>query len=252
MTQQREKGLHEGHRDRMRERFLASGPDGFADHELLEMLLYYAIPRRDTNEIAHQLIEECGSLSAVLEAPLERLSRVPFVKGNAAIYIKLLAELSRRYAADKLLPEKNPMQTVYDTAEKVTSVLFPRFLGQTKEIMYAMLFDSGMHMVDLFMLGEGSINSVSVTVRAVAERAYQRNAAAVILAHNHPGGVAIPSNEDSHMTRDLNIALDVMGIILVEHFIFAENTYYPIMAYAGDVPQDRFAVAKASQHRHFK
>ena len=86
----RNSDLHKGHRDRMRERLLANGPEGFADHELLEMLLYYAIPRRDTNETAHQLIEECGSLSAVLEAAPEKLARVPYIKENATAYQAVL------------------------------------------------------------------------------------------------------------------------------------------------------------------
>ncbi len=244
-------GIHKGHRDRMRERFLASGGEGFADHELLEMLLYYAIPRRDTNEIAHELIEECGSLSAVLEAPAERLSRVPYVKQNAAIYLQLLGELSRRYTTEKIMPKKNPMQTVYDSTEKVTNVLYPRFLGQTREVMYAMLFDGGMHMLDLFCVGEGSIGSVSITVRAITERAYQRSALSVVIAHNHPGGVAMPSPEDIRMTRDLTTALGVMGIQLVEHFVFADNNYYPIVAYERG-EQDRFAEMRAAQHHHLK
>ena len=244
-------GIHNGHRDRMRERFLASGGEGFADHELLEMLLYYAIPRRDTNEIAHELIEECGSLSAVLEASPARLSRVPYVKENTTLYLKLLAELSHRYTVEKIMPQKNPMQMVYDSTEKVTGVLYPRFLGQTREMMYAMLFDGGMHMLDLFCIGEGSIGSVSITVRAIAERAYQRSAASVVIAHNHPGGVAIPSPEDIRMTRDLNTALSVMGIQLVEHFVFAESSYYPIIAYErGEM--DRFTEMRAAQHNHLK
>ncbi len=244
-------GIHNGHRDRMRERFLASGGEGFADHELLEMLLYYAVPRRDTNETAHELIEECGSLSAVLEAPIEKLSRVPYVKDNAALYLKLLGELSKRYTTAKLMPQKNPMQMVYDSTEKVTGVLYPRFIGQTREMMMAMLFDGGMHMLDLFCIGEGSIGSVSITVRAIAERAYQRNAASVVIAHNHPGGVAVPSPEDVRMTRDLTTALGVMGIQLVEHFVFADSSYYPIVAY-GRGEQDRFAEMRAAQHHHLK
>ena len=244
-------GIHNGHRDRMRERFLASGGEGFADHELLEMLLYYAIPRRDTNEIAHELIEECGSLSAVLEAPAERLSRVPHIKENATIYLKLLAELSKRYTTEKIMPQKNPMQMVYDSTEKVTGVLYPRFIAQTREVMFAMLFDGGMHMLDLFCIGEGSIGSVSITVRAIAERAYQRNAASVVIAHNHPGGVAIPSPEDIRMTRDLTTALGVMGIQLVEHFVFADSSYYPIVAYEHG-EHDRFTGMRAAQHHHLK
>lgn len=235
----------------MRERFLKSGPEGFADHELLEMLLYYAMPRRDTNETAHELIEECGSLAAVLEAPIERLSRVPFVKEHASVYLKLIGEISRRYTAQKLQPQKNPLQTVYDSVEKVAGLLYPRFLGSTKEMMYVMLMDVGMHVQDVFCVGEGSINSVSITVRAITERAYQRNAASVILAHNHPNGVAIPSREDLRMTDDVKRALAVMGIELIEHFIFADGSYYPILSYSEEEANQRFETMRAAQHSHF-
>ena len=102
--------LHNGHRERMRERVQNGGISTLADHELLEMLLYYTQPRRDTNETAHALIEECGSLSDVLEAPAERLCRAPLIGENSALYLNLLGELSRRYAMSKFREKKDSMQ----------------------------------------------------------------------------------------------------------------------------------------------
>lgn len=248
MPQKPNAALHDGHRERMRERFERAGAASLADHELLEMLLYYIQPRRDTNETAHALIEECGSLASVLESPAERLCRVPYIKDQSALYLRLLGELSRRYAIEKFRPEANPMQVVYDRADKIAALLFPRFLGQRTERMIALLFDSGMHLLDCFTVGEGSVNSVHVTVRAVAQRAYQRNASSVILAHNHPGGVAIPSPEDIRLTRDIDAALSLIDVPLVEHFVFTERAYFPIVSNylsTGDQP----ASTQAAQFR---
>ena len=223
-------GLHQGHRDRMRERVQSAGLASLADHELLEVLLYYAQPRRDTNETAHQLIEECGSLAGVLEAEMQRLCRVPYVKDNTALLLQLTGELARRYAAEKILPAAQSAKTVYDSMEKLTALLYPRFLGQSKELMIAALFDSAMHVVDVFTVAQGSLNAVSVTARAVTQRAYQRNAASVVLAHNHPGGIATPSREDVQLTRDMETALELVGVPLVEHLVFTEQAYFPIIA----------------------
>ena len=228
--EKKQQGLHSGHRERMRERVEKAGAYCLADHELLEMLLYYIQPRRDTNETAHELIEECGSLSSVLEAPAERLCRVPYIKEHAALYLQLLGELSRRYATAKLEQKDAPMQSVYDTEEKLVSLLFPRFLGHKSERMYALLFDSAMHVLDIFCVAEGSVNGVSVTLRRITERAYQRNAASVVLAHNHPGGVPHPSGEDLRLTQDMQTALSLVGVPLLEHFIFTDREYYPILA----------------------
>ncbi len=221
---------HGGHRERMRERILRAGADSLADHELLEMLLYYVQPRRDTNETAHELIEECGSLAAVLEAPTEQLCRVPYIKDSAALYLQLLAELSRRYAVQKFSTEKPSPHIIYDSLEKLAAVLYPRFLGQATERMVALLFDARMRMLDCFTVSEGTLNSVAVTVRAVTQRAYQRNAVSVVLAHNHPGGVASASREDIQLTRDMETALELLGVPLVEHLIFTEHAYFPIIA----------------------
>lgn len=223
-------GRHAGHRERMRERVWQSGPSSLADHELLEMLLYYVQPRRDTNETAHELIEECGSLPAVLEAPAEQLSRVPYIKESAATYLQLLGELSRRYAVQKFSAEKPSPKIVYDSLDKLATVLYPRFLGQPTERMLAVLFDGQMRMLDCFTVSEGTLNGVSMTVRAVTQRAYQRNAVSVVLAHNHPGGLATPSREDVTLTRDMETALELLGVPLIEHLVFTDHAYFPIIA----------------------
>ena len=240
--------LHGGHRERMRERVASAGASVLADHELLEMLLYYIQPRRDTNETAHALIEECGSLSAVLEGERDRLCRVPYIKENAALYLQLLGELSRRYAVAKFQPDAASPDVVYDSMEKLATVLYPRFLGQSKELLIAVLLDARMRMVDLFTVAEGALNSVAVTTRTVTQRAYARNAASCVLAHNHPGGIATPSQEDVRLTRDMETALDLVGVPLIEHLVFTERSYFPIIANCAEGAEPA-PLSKAAQYR---
>lgn len=240
---------HNGHRERLRERFLKSGAEGFADHELLELLLFYVIPRRDTNELAHRLIEECGSLPEVLEADATQLQTVDGIKDQASLYLEALGELARRYAVSKFQSKQDPMNTVYDTPEKLAAVIYPRFLGQTKESMLALLFDSGMHMVDLFVVANGSLNSVQVNIRSVAQRAYQRGASGVILAHNHPGGVATPSPDDIKLTQSMEQAFRLLGIPLIEHFVFTDHAYFPILANCSLCAEEDFEHPQAAQFR---
>lgn len=244
----RKQGLHVGHRERMRERVANAGASALADHELLEMLLYYVQPRRDTNETAHALIEECGSLSAVLEADDGRLCRVPYVKEGGALYLQLLGELSRRYAISKFQSDSAAPEVVYDSLEKLATVLYPRFLGQSKELLIAVLFDARMRMVDLFTVAEGTLNSVSLTARAVTQRAYARNAAFCVLAHNHPGGIAAPSQEDVRLTRDMESALELVGVPLIEHLVFTERAYFPIIANCAEGAEPA-PISKAAQYR---
>lgn len=237
--------LHDGHRDRMRERFLASGGVGFADHELLELLLYHVIPRRDTNDLAHRLIETFGSLSGVLEADVELLSQCDGLQWRSAVCLKAVGEIAGRYAAEKMDPEDR--KEVYDTKEKIVTYLAGRYLNATVERVYLLLFDNGMHLLDCYHVCDGSIVGAGVSIRRIAEQAYKKGAASAILAHNHPGGYAFPSEEDVRITRRLCQALEILEIPLLEHYIFADKTYAPVLqrciAWQGDTAEKEDAVA---------
>lgn len=220
--------LHAGHRERMRRKFSADR-DGehFPDHELLELLLYYSIPRRDTNETAHRLMEEFGSLEKVLDAERERLVSVDGVKENSATLIALVRELARRYAASKM--EEDRSLPVFDTPEKIAAFLRPRYVGVTVERAYLLLFDNAMHLLDCRHLGDGEVSSVLVSVRQIAEYAFHKHAAQVVLAHNHPGGIAVPSGDDLALTRRVSQALQILDIPLLEHFIFSDYGYCMVL-----------------------
>ncbi|MBR2464881.1 MAG: RadC family protein [Clostridia bacterium] len=219
---------HTGHRERMRKRLAATSPAGFADHEILEMLLYYTYARGDTNEIAHALIEAFGSIEGILDADPARLQTVLGVGESCAVFLTLLGEISRRYFTQKI-SDKESERAVLDTPERLASYLALRFVGATKELAYALLLDNSMRPVDCFPISTGTVSGVSISVRDIAERAYTKKAAAVVLAHNHPGGIAVPSSEDISLTLRISEALSLLGIPLVEHFVFSDRSYAPIL-----------------------
>ena len=222
------KSPHEGHRARMRKRLQDTSAAAFADHEILEMLLYYTIARGDTNETAHSLLEAFGSMEGVLDADASRLTSVWGIGESAATFLSLVGEVARRYATEKFTAKQGPVGAL-DSPEKIVTFLAPRFMGATKEILLVLLLDNAMRPVDCFPLANGTVSTVAVSVRAIAERAYSKQAAAVILAHNHPGGIAAPSGDDVKLTHHIREALSLLEIPLVEHFVFSDNAYAPIL-----------------------
>lgn len=220
--------VHAGHRARMKERFLAANGKDLADHELLEMLLYYVIPRRDTNEIAHHLIEEFGSIERVLDAPIDELVTTQGVSAATATYLALVREAAGRYTAAKVT-EREGASPIFDTPEKIVAFLRPKYVGVTVERAYLLLFDNGMRMLDCRHLGDGEISSLLISVRRIAEIAYRKRASRVVLAHNHPDGIALPSKEDLALTRQVAAALQLLEIPLLEHFIFSKYGYCTVL-----------------------
>lgn len=217
--------MHEGHRGRMRDRYLANeGFDGFSDYEFLEMLLYYGKPRGDTNPCAHELMERFGSIKALFEASVDELCTVDGVGLNSAILIKLINEAMRRYAGDMVERVQR-----YDTMSKVTDYLYRLFLGLDHERLYMLLFNDRLNLIDCVLLSKGSTNSSEVPMRNIVKKAVLKNATGVILAHNHPNGVAVPSESDLDVTEQIKHLLEIVDITLVEHFIIADEHFWPIM-----------------------
>ena len=215
---------HKGHRNRVRERYLRSGLDDYADHEILELLLTYAIPRVDVNPMAHALIDRFGSLSGVMDASMEELTSVDGIGQNAAMLIRMLPEIYRRYEMDKLEPRET-----YDTLAQIGDYLRALYVGATVEKAYVLLFDNSRHLIACHEIAEGTVNSVSINVPKIARLCFRANAASVVLAHNHPRGLAIPSGDDIDMTHAVDSALHTLGIQLLEHVIVTEHTFAPTM-----------------------
>lgn len=212
-------GLHDGHRQRLIQRFLEEELDSFEPHNVLELLLFYAIPRRDTNELAHTLIDTFGSLNAVFDAPYEALLQVEGIGTNAAALIKLVPQLTRTYYTNR--SEK----VVLDTAEKAGEYFVPYFIGHSEEVVYMVCVDAGSRVIAHRMLHRGSVNASEVNIRKIVNVALQSNAVGVILAHNHPGGIALPSNEDVVTTQNIAAALRPMGVLLMDHIIVADSEF---------------------------
>ena len=222
-------GVHDGHRERKREQFLRHGADSFADHELLELLLYSAVPRRDTNPLAHALIEKFGSLHAVFAAPAEELEKFSGISRSGAVLLKLIAPIYRRAA---LSAGEN--EQILDTVEKIGGFFLNLYVAESREVMYQLCLDAKGRRLNLYKLGEGDPSSVTMNVRRVIENAILSQASMVALAHNHPSGVALPSHEDIIATQQVQTALDAMGICLADHVIVADGDFVSLR-HAGHV-----------------
>lgn len=222
------KSYHEGHRQRMRERMKQASLTSFADHELLEMLLYYTNARRDTNDTAHALIEAFGSLSPLLEAESTHLCNVSGVGEKSAELLMLVGELSRRYALEKMDARERGTAPL-DSPRRIVDYLLPKFFGAIKELFYVLLLDNNLRPLDLFPVGNGTVSSVPLSIRQIAERAFAKHAAAVVLAHNHPRGPAVPSADDIALTHNIKEALALLEIPLLEHFILSDHSYACIL-----------------------
>ncbi len=218
-------GCHNGHRERMRERFFREESfASFADHELLEMRLGATIARKNTNEIAHRLLERFGSLRNILEASVDELQAVDGVGPIVATDLKLTEELVRRYIGDIFAPTKK-----CDTISEILKFLYPKFVGQKKECVYLLMLDNSLRLIDYRLVSTGTVNQSNVPTTKMVEIAYDKKIPNVIVAHNHPQGVATPSSLDRTVTDRLFAAFSIMGINLVEHLVFSENAFFPIL-----------------------
>ena len=213
--------IHSGHRDRVRQRFLENGLDGFKEHEALEMLLYYCVSRKDTNEMAHMLLDEFGSLHKVLSATPTQLKNATGIGDYTATYLSFINDFVRYMSACKKDEEFSTLRTSEDCGE----FLYPRYLGRRNEAVYLICLDAKFKILGCKLVGEGSVNSAAVPIRRIVELALQLNASTVILAHNHPSGVALPSGEDLNTTRVLAGALRAVDVALADHIIYADDEY---------------------------
>ena len=213
-------GIHDGHREKMRRRFRETGLQGFADHEALELLLYYAIPRRDTNPIAHALMDRYETLTAVLNAPVEDLQKVEGIGESAAILLNLTAELNRKARMSDAARE-----TPITSAEQAGAYLMERLAGESREAIYLLCLDRKGKLLSCKHLADGDVSSANLNIRRVVELALLTSASAVVLAHNHPSGVALPSEEDQIATQQVREALATIGVVMVDHIIVADNDF---------------------------
>lgn len=212
---------HAKHRHRVRQEFLANGfTDGTPPHKIVEMLLFYSIPRGDTNEIAHGLLNRFGNISAILDASPEELKRVKGIGDNSAVMLNLLGHICRRYQNDKIAKKFRPV-----TLNEIGYWLQNKHFGLTEEYFSVTSLNSKSEVIAFDMIAHGDRVSVGVSSRSVVETAIERKAASVIIAHNHPSGNALPSVEDIDMTVRISSALAYINIPLLDHVIIIDDDH---------------------------
>lgn len=215
--------IHEGHRQRLKERFCKEGLDNFDDLYVLELLLFYSVNRRDTNPIAHALLDKFGSLRYVLEASREELVTVDGVTEHTAVFLSLIREVGRYYQM-----QCADTGDILQTIDQCGKYLLPYFFGRENETVFLLCLDAKCKVLCCKKVGEGSVNSANISIRRIVETALNANATSVVLAHNHPSGLAIPSAEDIQTTRRLGKALYTVEITLVDHIVVADNDFVSI------------------------
>lgn len=212
---------HDGHRDRLRRRYQAEGLGGFAAHEILELLLTYAIPRVDVNPIAHRLIEHFGSLHGVMEASVEELTHVEGIGEKTAVFLTMLLPVFRAYEMEKRQPKlclKN-----YGELIQYCRALF---VGARNEQLYLLCFDAQMQLQAARLIATGTPAEVSVIPRQMMQVLIRYNSVSAVMVHNHPSGSARPSAYDMELTAMLERALSGVGIRLNDHIIIAGEAEY--------------------------
>ena len=211
-------GLHDGHRNRLKNRFLNEGLTNFEDHNVLELLLFYSIPRSDTNEIAHELLNKFGSLHGVFEASMEDLMSVNGISRHSAVLIKMIPELFVVYGRDKV----RDIQKI-NSSDDAKQFFIPRFYGKVREEVQLVLLDDKMNIIKWVKIYEGSVNSANVPIRKIVEIAIENRATNVIIAHNHPTGLILPSKDDLRATAKVREALALVDVKLLDHVIVSDN-----------------------------
>lgn len=212
-------GIHDGHRARKKEQFLQTGLDSFADHEALELLLFYAIPRRDTNPTAHLLLQKFGSLDGVFNASAEELQSVEGVGESAAILLSMMSALMRRSM------RTTGKEKILNSVERCGKYFLELLHHERREVLYQACLDAKGKLIVCKKLSEGTADSAAFSVRQVVENALVADATMVVLAHNHVSGIALPSESDCVVTRRVRDALRAVDIQLMDHIIVADNDF---------------------------
>lgn len=221
--------MHTDHRSRMKQKFLTFGADAFNDHELLEMLLFFSIPRKNTNPTAHRLLDRFGSLQNVFSASISDLASVDGVGINSATMIKIAAACNKRS-----LLSQTDTRLKLNTASSIKKFLTHLYENESEERIYLIALNNSFRLLGYSNLYTGKINYSSTTIDNIVRTAHSYNASFVILAHNHPDGIAIPSQSDIDATYRIVEAFRHLNVNFVDHFVVANNRCNPILNISDD------------------
>lgn len=211
---EKNKFLHDEHRKRLKEKFSKYGSEGLSEHEFIELLLFYALPRKNTNDIAHLLINEFGSLRGILDAEAESLVRINGISEHTALMFKLISASVRKYVNDV-----NEIVGTILTPLNIHSYVRGLFYGHINEVAYVILMDNQCIVKKVKQISSGNVNSTPIYTRDIVKLVVNERYPYVILAHNHPNGSAMPSGNDLQITKKIEMALNFIDVRLVDHII---------------------------------
>lgn len=214
------KGIHSGHRSRLKKRYMEEDLDNFQPHQILEMLLFYAVPRKDTNELAHKLISAFGSISGVFDASVDSLVKKCGISENTAILITMIPSLSRAYSKDKWGD-----RPILKDSLSAGSYALSLFSGRLYEALFLICLDSNKRVRYTDLIYEGTIDETPYYPRLIIESAIRHNSHSIILTHNHPSGNKNPSAFDLEATVKMYRLMKTIDIDMVDHIIVAESEY---------------------------
>lgn len=214
----KKENVHKGHRQRVKENFLKRGLDGFQHHEIIELLLFFGIPQKDTNELAHELMKTFGSFSGVFNAHYDDLLKVKGMTGNAATLITMIPQLLQKYMSDV------KDSVALDNIGTITDYFVSAYFGVKNEEIKVCCLDNHMKILSCNTVIVGGIDKARVDMRKIVEAVFRANATYVIIAHNHPNGSPVPSEADILTTKVVKDTFDSLGIVLVDHVIVGRNT----------------------------
>jgi len=211
-----------GHRKRVKERFWREGPESFTDEDLLELLLFFGIPQKDTRGLARELLEAFGGrLDAILDAEPETLFKFPNLGPNSILPLKVVHEVARRYLRARSLGG-----TYLKSSKEVYEYLLYELKGEKREVFLTIYLAADNKVISLERLFEGTITESAVYPREVFGKAYNLKASKIILAHNHPSGNLTPSEEDKRLTKLFLLAGKLLHVRVLDHLIISETGYF--------------------------
>lgn len=211
--------FHKGHRERVKEKFAQSEFEHMHPHEILEFLLFFSIPRRDTNPIAHDLIRTFGDLKKVFDASYDDLISIDGIGESSALLIKSIPLLFREYK------DCDTTGLLLDNTEASGKYFLSKFIGRNEETVIVAFLNNKMGVIKRQIVNKGSVNLTHINIRTIVELCVKYKASSIIISHNHPNGIAIPSSADRVTTTKLKQALALINVTLIDHIIVADDDF---------------------------
>lgn len=215
------KNVHKGHRERLREKVIKNGINSLAEHEVMELILFYSLAQRNTNDLAHKLIDSFGSVSKVLDASEDELMKIKGISKTTVFILKSIPQISSYYLNDKNNRKTKRIHGCNDAFKFIA----PKFVGQTRERIMMIFLSNASEILGYDFVSQDIINSTQITSRKIIELCIKYNATRVIIAHNHPSGLLTPSSDDFITTKMVIDCLKTIDVELLDHMIIGKGEY---------------------------